>query len=1011
MGGWQCGRCQGDNPDGTRYCGWCGIERAALDTEADRPDERRLVTALFADISGFTTLSEQIDDPEELHEVIAPVISGMAAIAERYDGTIAKYAGDALLVFFGAPVAHEDDATRALLVALEMHATLPDLLMTLPEEARGLELHIGVNTGRVISGQFGGDIRNDYSILGDAVILAQRLESVAPNGEVYVGESTVELTRSSFDFESVGDLQLKGKSKPVAAWRLVGRRSTIPTEARVGPLIGRVHELSAIDGMLIGLRRGRGAGVVTVLGDPGVGKSRLLVEAKARAEEREVRWIQVRCPSYGETLPYWPYAELVRALTGVRVEHSTGKARRRLSATVTPALVPALARLIGVGEPNDELADLDPESLRERLHRAVVDWLIGLAERTPMVVAIEDVHWIDSGSAALSEELARVTQGWPMALVLTSRPEGVTTLEAARACVDHQWTAHFDITPLDHDAILVYVTSLLDGEPPRELIRVIENRTGGNPLFVGELVHHLLDEGALTTVNGRWRVRPGWSTDNVPDTVERVLSARIDLLAPELSTALQTASVIGRLVRLPILHALDTATDDLDGALSRLVEAGFLDPVQDGDDPALVFHHALVQEVAYGRLLRRHRRDLHRQVAEVAEALYGAGDDVIDLLARHSYLGERGAIAAGYLVRAGNRARRLYANEEAILHLERARELARFAPETADDLKQVLLDLADLRNVTGDYDAALDLYAESVDVQPDIRAWLGRADVHRKRGEFAQVLDVVEQGFDVHGRSAPGVACLWHQKGWTLLLQGDTAAAIGALEQGVLVASSDDPIVGQLVVTLARACALENRAEDALQYGLLARQSFERHRDLRGLTGALRVIGHAYFVMERYDEAAEEFRRALHMAERTGTIEELAGGLLNLGMTELRRGDVDAAIECDRRAIVEFERIGHTTGQANAYCNVAEKLLRASRLDEATDYCLRALDHAHAVGLPITVADVTITMAEVREQQGRLLDAVELADQAAERFADLGFDEDAEAARTFASRVRAALPV
>src|SRR4029079_2263926 len=161
--------------------------------EAARSDERRMVTALFADISGFTTLSERIDDPEELHEIIAPVISGMAAIAERYEGFIAKYAGDALLVFFGAPVAHADDADRALHVALEMHAALPGLLAKLPEDARGLELHIGVNTGRVITGQFGGDLRNDYSILGDAVILAQRFESVAPNGETYVGGTTMEL--------------------------------------------------------------------------------------------------------------------------------------------------------------------------------------------------------------------------------------------------------------------------------------------------------------------------------------------------------------------------------------------------------------------------------------------------------------------------------------------------------------------------------------------------------------------------------------------------------------------------------------------------------------------------------------------------------------------------------------------------------------------------------------------------------------------------------------------------
>jgi predicted ATPase/class 3 adenylate cyclase len=1011
-GGWQCLDCDGENPEATRFCGWCGVERATVEAaEADRPEERRLVTALFADISGFTTLSEQIDDPEELHEVIAPVISGMAAIAERYEGFIAKYAGDALLVFFGAPIAHEDDAARALLVALEMQSSLPSLLRELPPEAHGLELHIGVNTGRVISGQFGGDIRNDYSILGDSVILAQRLESVAPNGEIYVGQSTYELTRDAFTFESVGELKVKGKAKAVTGWRLIGRRLAVAVQSsRLGPVIGRRHELSAIDGMLIGLKRGHGAGVVTVAGEPGVGKSRLLAEAETRARERGVRWLQVRCPSYGNTLPYWPFAELIRAVAGVRVEHGATEARRRLeaAASVGPDVAPLLARLLGVGEPNDELSRLDPEALRRRLHAAVVDWLITLADDQPVVVTIEDVHWIDTASVSLSMELARVTQGWPVALVLTSRPEGVPTLEAVRGRVDSQWTAHFDLGPLDHDAIVVYLTALLEGEPPGDLVRVVEDRTGGNPLFVGELVHHLIDEGALSTVNGRWRMRPGWTSDNVPDTVERVLAARIDLLPSELSSVLQTASVVGRLVRLPILRALDPSTADLGDALDGLVRAGFLDPSQDGDDPALVFHHALVQEVAYGRLLRRHRRDLHRQVAEVAEALYGAGDDVIDLLARHSYLGERGAIATGYLMRAGDRARRLYANEEAMLHLERAAELARTESTDTEQLSTVLLDVADLRNVTGDFDTALGLYQEALGQRSDVRSWLGRADILRKRGDFESALEVLEQGFAAHGRSAPEVACLWHERGWTLLLQGRTAEAIEAIESGILVADSDDPIIGHLLVRLSRACNLEGRAKDALQYAFSARHSFERSQDLRGLTGALRALGDAYHKMERYDDAADAFRSALQMAERTGTVEELAGGFLNLGMAEFKRGDLLVAIECDRRAIVEFERLGHPSGQANAYSNLAEKLLRAGQLDEADTYCERALEAATTVGLSITVADVTFTAAELREQQGRPAAAAALAEDAARQFAEMGLDEDAVAATAFADRVRAA---
>src|SRR4051812_7730764 len=279
---WPCRACGADNPEGTRFCGHCGTRREDPAVDEDR-DERRLVTALFADISGFTTLADRLDE-EALHAVIAPVIAGLAGVAERYEGFIAKYAGDALLVFFGAPVAHEDDAVRALHVASEMHRTLPGLIDQLPQDARGLELHIGVNSGRVISGQFGGDLRSDYSILGDAVNVAQRLESVAPAGETYVGRTTYDLTREHFELEWVGDLTVKGKPEPVAAWRLVGSTGTADVGALGSGFIGRDAELAAIDEVLGALRGGSG-GIVVVNGQPGVGKSRLTDEVRRRIDD------------------------------------------------------------------------------------------------------------------------------------------------------------------------------------------------------------------------------------------------------------------------------------------------------------------------------------------------------------------------------------------------------------------------------------------------------------------------------------------------------------------------------------------------------------------------------------------------------------------------------------------------------------------------------------------------------------------------------------------------------
>ena len=988
---WTCETCSGGNPVDAAFCGHCGTERAG--TEAARQgEERRLVTALFADISGFTTLSEQLDDPEALHEVIAPVISGMAAIAERYDGFIAKYAGDALLVFFGAPVAHEDDAARALLVALEMQSALPSLLEDLPPMAAGLELHIGVNTGRVISGQFGGDLRNDYSILGDSVILAQRLESVAPNGQIFVGQSTYELTSDAFAFESVGELQLKGKLKQVPAWRLLGRKAVAAaTPTRVGPVIGRTRELAAIDAMVHGLAQARGGGLVAVAGEPGVGKSRLLAEARARADDQGVQWLQARCLAYGAALPYWPYAELVRAITAIGPTDAADAARARLASApgVTPATLPYLARLIGATTRPGELPN-EPEELQRRLHEAVTDWLVALATERPTVLAIEDVHWIDSASAALTAHLARVSHGWPIALVLTARPEGQPVVRGIGAAVDEAWRAEFEIGPLDHDAVVVYVTSILDGEPPPELVRVVEERTGGNPLFVGELVRSLLEQEALVRRNDRWRMRPGWSPGDVPDTVERVLTSRIDLLPPEQSALLQTASVIGRLVRLPLLHAV-VDEPDVDDRLHALARAGLLDEARDGLEPAYLFHHALVQDVAYERLLRRNRRELHRRVAEAAETLYGTGDDVVDLLARHSFLGER-AEAVPYLARAGQRARSLYANDEAIVHLERALALV-----TGDDPRhdELIAALADLRNHAADYDTALELYRQL----GSLHGRIGEADVLRKLGRYDDALAVCDAEVARHGGEAAS-AGLWHQRGMILGTLGRFPEAIDALRQGVIVAE-DDAVLEHLVIALMIACCRSGITDDALQYGLLAARMCARRGDTIPLTAALRGLGDVYDELGRYDDAADALRQGLRLAERTGAAEEVGGILLTLGVVEQARGDLVAAIACDRRAVAQFERIDHGTGRAVAYGNLACKL-RGGDASEAVEWARRALAVAEEIGHTGTLADASATLAEALLEVGDVAAALAAARAAQSRFSDMGNDEEAARCRSLA---------
>lgn len=1004
---WTCASCGGANSEGMRFCGHCGKPAAAAPPEvvppeptttpgspgaagvtealrsfvaapvADRlveeggrlEEERRLITALFADISGFTPLADRLD-AEELLEVIDPVVSTLSSVVGRYDGFVEKYAGDALLALFGAPVTHEDDAARALLVALEMHRVLGDLAQTLPD-AEGLTLHVGVNSGHGVARLIGSSVRTDYGVLGDSVILAQRLESAAPPGETYVSDSTYRLTSDWFEFEPVGELTLKGKTEPIRAWRLVGERRR--TERLRAQLVGRERELAEVTAEL-GRLDERG-GILVLTGEPGIGKTRLAAEAEVRAEAREVRWLQMRCLSYGAGLPYWPFADLLR-----RVGVADGAAS------------PFFVRLAGGEAP--ELAHLEPEALRRGLHDAFAHWLRTLARESPTVLAVEDVHWADASSLALVADLARLCGEVPLLLFLVGRPEAeahVTGLLPPAAL------RLLRLEPLDEGGVARILEVMLEAPPPPRLTTFIAARASGNPFFVQELVRTLQDSGTLLRDDGGWRLQPGWDTRELPPTVEEVLSARIDMLPHRETTVLQTAAVVGRRIRLSLLRAVAADVDGLDEALDHLVASAFLEHTRgENGDAEIAFPHALVQDAAYDRLLRRRRRELHRRVADAAEALYGAGDDAIDLLARHLYLARAGEKAVEYLVRAAARARRLFANEEAILHLARAAELAPERPA-------ILFDLADLHELVGNYDEALRLYGDLRDTTGDVRAWRGVASTLRKRGRYDEALTTLDEAASLLDGAVP--AAIWLDRAWTLAAGSRFDDAIEAARAGL--AAEDgarDEVAAQLLLQLTRAETVEGRLDEALAHGLEAKAIFEQAGSLRGLATALRLLGDAYRDREEFDEAAAVLRRGLEIAERVGSAEEIGGCLINLGVVELRRGNLREAIEFDRLALTEFERVGNEPGCAIGYANLAEMLLHVGDLDQAVAMAERALELASSLGMSLVVADTTQTFAAILLEQGRAVEAGERAEEAAARFEELGANPLAAASLDLAAK-------
>ena len=1013
MASWTCSACGGENLEGMRFCGHCGTPAATEPeeqpdehqlTEALRsfvagpvaeklieaggalPQERRLITALFADVSGFTSLADRLD-PEELLEVIDPVISELSSAVGRYGGYVEKFAGDALLALFGAPVSHEDDAERALRVAVEMHRQLARLVQDLPHDAE-LTLHVGVNSGHGIARILGSEARMDYAVLGDSVILAQRLESAAPPGETYVSEMTVRLTEDVFEFEPVGELTLKGKSAPVAAWRLVRERAERRPVVRPA-LIGREKELALVDDVLAVLHERRG-GLLAITGEAGIGKSRLTEAVLHRAAGIGARRLQARCISYGAALPYWPYLDLLRREAGLGEDAQASEGRARLLEALDEAgaseTAPFFARLLGFPAVDERTAGLGPEAFRRGLHDAFRRWTTALAARNPVVLALEDLHWADSSSLELTAELARLAEEVPLLLVLVGRPEA---RERVTSLAREGPAARIELEPLDQNGIGRLAEAILGGVAPEPLIAFVERRSSGNPFFAQELVRALRDSDALVLGDRGWTIRPGWDARHLPPTIEGVLTARIDLLPRDAAALLQTASVIGRRVRVPLLEAV-AEDGSLAERLDVLTGSGLLDRTEQDGDAAVLFHHALVQDAAYSRLLRRRRRELHLRVADAAEALYGSGDHVIDLLARHRYLGDDPK-AVDYLLRAGKRSKAFFANDEAIVHFGRAVELARRAPERASELPEIQLELADLQELVGDYDAARESYEEVRVATGDIRAWRGLAATYRKLGEYQEALGKLDEAIAADELRDVDLTPLWLESGWTLALSGRYDQAIDVLQAGVeAVAGRREAIDGLVLLELAHAELIDGRLGDALEHALNAQEIFEERSDQRGLASAMRILGHIHVNAGRLDESVAALRRGLELAERVGSVEEVGGCLINIGLVEERREAFAEAIECDRRAIDEFERVGHASGRARGYANLAYHLMLAGEYDEARQWCDRTLEFSRAIGHSVTVADGIDTLAALELRQGNLAEAAELAEEAADLYLEMG---------------------
>ena len=669
--------------------------------------ERKEVTVLFVDVQGSTELAGELD-AEEFHAVMDGAFEIMLDAVHRWEGTVNQFTGDGIMALFGAPIAHEDHARRACHAALGIQRGFTEHGARLRRDRGfGIQVRIGLNSGSVIVGAIGDDLRMDYTAQGLTTNLAARMQQAADPGSILLAPATHQLVEGYFRLRPLGALRLRGMAEPVEAVELEGEGTVVSRlqaslRRGVSPFRGRDADLARLGEAWERATAGHGAAVCLV-GEPGIGKSRLAYEFRHHLGLSEPA--EGAAQAYARGVAYFAFRPLLRQLAALAPDADLATARETLHRRLwdlSPELVAFVPDVLPIlGAPGEILAlrrDAPADGRRDRVQDAVAAWVAAECQRTPRMLVIEDVHWLDPSSEDMCRRLATAARQLPLLLLMTSRlPVAGTPLELAGV-------REVRLESLGATDIEALVDAQLDPYPPREFLRrAVAERAEGNPFYVEELIRTLRERGDLRLADGAYDLDPD-AAAVVPPSLNALIAARIDRLPPSARELIADAAVLGK--RFPLAHLRAQASGErFDEDLAQLERRGLLDRDPGSGVAGVRFHHVLTQEVAYGALLQADRKARHRRAAETLESLYrGRTEEIFDQLAHHWVRSDRAAAALPYLMSAAEGAVAMGANLEAISHLQSALEVATahpaaLAPPDRDALR---LKLAGLHFIVGE---------------------------------------------------------------------------------------------------------------------------------------------------------------------------------------------------------------------------------------------------------------------------------------------------------------------
>jgi class 3 adenylate cyclase/tetratricopeptide (TPR) repeat protein len=1013
-----CPTCQMSNPADSRFCKACGrslstpatpqpdlrgatpqsytprhLAEKILTSRSALEGERKQVTVLFCDITNSTALAERLG-PEVMHVLLQRFFELALSEIHRYEGTINQFLGDGFMALFGAPLAYEDHARRAVLAALGLQQGLQEHRATLGEPyGEEVAIRLGLNTGLVVVGGIGDNLRMDYTAVGDTTNLAARLQQRAEPGTILLSDATARLVWGEVRVEAMGPVQVKGKREPVAVYKLLGYKPLRSPLARLGEralsrFVGRERELAVLHQVLEHVERGQGQ-VVGVVGEAGVGKSRLLYEFRQSVRERRVTYLEGRCLAYGRAMPYLPVRDLLRVNCGITEADSTQAMAEKVRLSLQEVGIdpdegtPYLLQLIGVESGTERLTILSPEAIKTRTFATLLQMHLGGSQRRSLIIEVEDLHWVDQPSEEYFTLLAEHLLGVPVLLLGTHRPG------YRPPWIEKFYVTQIALRPLGSQDGVTVIRSIAQREQiSNALAQVILAKAEGNPFFLEELTRAVMEQGELQAEVA------------VPGTIQGVLMARIDRLPDATKRLLQTASVLGRAFAASLLEALWEGPGELGPRLQELKQAEFLYERSEAGEPVYVFKHALSQEVAYESLLTTRRQTLHAAAGRALEVLYtNRLEELYGSLAYHYAKTAEPDKAIEYLTRFAEQAAHSYAHTEAVTALQEALVHVERLPIEARDRGRLELVLRQAHSLflLGRLQEVLDLFLR-----------------HQALVERLQ------------DSALAGSYYFW--LGHTYSIMGDRERAAQNAQRALDEATRcrDEAIMGKTYYVLAVEALWSSQPQQGVEHGRHAVSLLERTEERYWLGIAHWVVGFHETILGNFESALEAQAQTHTIGEAIGdprlqsyadwtcgwnyamrgdwevAIDVCKEGLEHkpdpyttaialgfLGYAYLEKGDTTEAIPLLEQSVEQFGQFRYRQIQSFITAYLSEAYLLHGHLEKARDLAIQGLELARGFTFWYGVGRSLHVLGRIARASGALAEAGSYLQEALQTFASI----------------------